>query len=158
MDGSDKSRWIAIGLMVAAGVTDFLDGHIARRLSQVTDVGKILDPLADKVCVGGIAVVLLVQGNLALWYVILVLARDLIIFLGGCYIAASKRTVPQSNQIGKITVASIGAAILFSAMNLKDLTILRNLFLWISVVLIFGSLLSYGNRFIVVARKDFTNF
>ncbi len=69
-------RWIAAALFVVAIVTDSLDGYLARRLNLVTDFGKIVDPIADKVLVGGALVSLSVLGELWWWVTIVILVRE----------------------------------------------------------------------------------
>ncbi|MCU1414413.1 MAG: pgsA [Microbacteriaceae bacterium] len=69
-------RWVAAVLFVVAIVTDSLDGYLARRLNLVTDFGKIVDPIADKVLTGGALVALSVLGELWWWVTIVILVRE----------------------------------------------------------------------------------
>jgi len=154
LDKNPDSRYWALGLMVIAALTDALDGYLARRLKQVTDLGKLLDPLADKICVGVAVVVLLTLGNLPLWFVIVVLARDVLIFLGGTYITKTRRVVLQSSTVGKIAVTIIAIAILFATLNLEQLNFFKQLFVWLSVLMIAVSLVLYGQRFVEVVSKE----
>lgn len=153
LDRTPDARYWALGLMVIAALTDGLDGYIARRLNQVTDFGKLLDPLADKICVGVAVVVLLMLGNLPLWFVIVVLARDVLIFLGGTYLTKTKEVVLQSNMAGKIAVTIIAVAVLFATLNLEQLEFFKQLFVWLSVVMMAVSLVSYGQRFVQVVSR-----
>ncbi|CAN5168923.1 CDP-diacylglycerol--glycerol-3-phosphate 3-phosphatidyltransferase [soil metagenome] len=77
-DGGDLGslRYIAAGLFVLAIVTDTVDGILARRQNLVTDFGKILDPIADKVLIGGALVALSILGELWWWVTIVILARE----------------------------------------------------------------------------------
>lgn len=70
-------RWIAAGIFVLAASTDKLDGWLARRSGQVTDLGKLLDPIADKLLVGTALVLLSVLGDLWWWVTIVILVREL---------------------------------------------------------------------------------
>lgn len=70
-------RWGAAAAFALAAATDRLDGWLARRLDQVTDLGKLVDPIADKLLVGGSLVVLSVLGDLPWWVTVVVLAREL---------------------------------------------------------------------------------
>jgi cardiolipin synthase (CMP-forming) len=75
----DENRAAAAGLLAALGVTDFLDGYIARHFHQVSDIGKVLDPVADRllffVGVGGI----LLDGSVPIWFAVAVLAREVLV-------------------------------------------------------------------------------
>lgn len=70
-------RWAAGGLFALAAATDRLDGWLARRMDQVTDWGKLMDPIADKALVGGVLVTLSLLGELPWWVTVLVLVREL---------------------------------------------------------------------------------
>ncbi|WP_372594706.1 CDP-diacylglycerol--glycerol-3-phosphate 3-phosphatidyltransferase [Actinotalea sp.] len=74
---SDLSRWVAAGLFTLAAATDKLDGYLARRLGQVTDWGKLLDPIADKALIGGSLITLSALGEIPWWITVVVLAREL---------------------------------------------------------------------------------
>ncbi len=80
-DGGHTVRWrlVATGIFVLAAVTDRFDGHIARRSNSVTDLGKILDPIADKLLIGTAFVLLSYLGDLPWWITVVVLARELTI-------------------------------------------------------------------------------
>lgn len=103
---------VTIALFVLAALTDFLDGYFARRLNEVSDLGKILDPLADKVFVGVIVVVLMLKGLLPLWFVGIVVARDLLILLGGIAVERKVGVVLPSNYPGKIAVLVLSTTLL----------------------------------------------
>lgn len=80
-DGGHTVRWrlVATGIFVLAAVTDRIDGHIARRSNSVTDLGKILDPIADKLLIGTAFVLLSYLGDLPWWVTVVVIARELAI-------------------------------------------------------------------------------
>lgn len=73
----DASRWWAAALFTLAAATDRLDGYLARRLEQVTDWGKLLDPIADKALIGGTLITLSAMGELPWWITVVVLVREL---------------------------------------------------------------------------------
>lgn len=79
IDGGDSTTWrlVATGLFVIAAVTDRIDGHVARSSGQVTDVGKLLDPIADKLLIGTALVLLSALGEVWWWVTILILVREL---------------------------------------------------------------------------------
>jgi CDP-diacylglycerol--glycerol-3-phosphate 3-phosphatidyltransferase len=96
-----SSYALAIGIFLAASLTDILDGHIARRRNQVSNFGKLLDPIADKLLVSA-ALIVLVEKHLApAWAVVVILGREFII-TGLRSVAASEGIVIAAQKIGKI--------------------------------------------------------
>jgi CDP-diacylglycerol--glycerol-3-phosphate 3-phosphatidyltransferase len=77
--GSRLASFVAASLFIVAGLTDVVDGFLARRLGLITVVGKFLDPIADKLLVMSALVMLLAMGRVPAWVVIVILARDLVI-------------------------------------------------------------------------------
>lgn len=142
-------RTWAVAFILVASFTDFLDGYLARRLHQVTDLGKIIDPLADKIGIGIVAVCLLLAGDIPLWYFVLVLARDLLIFCGGVYINRQKGIVPQSNMAGKIAVNVVALALFLSIIRVHSLELARIVTIWVSVVIMMVSLIIYTKRLFI---------
>jgi CDP-diacylglycerol--glycerol-3-phosphate 3-phosphatidyltransferase len=71
------ARWVAGGIFAAAAITDRYDGHIARKRGQVTDFGKIADPIADKALIGSALVGLSLLHNIAWWITLLILVREI---------------------------------------------------------------------------------
>lgn len=147
---SPPSRlWGAI-IMVLGALTDKYDGVLARKYNQITEWGKILDPVADKIAVGAVAIVLLVLGNIPVWFVIALLLRDVMIFSGGMYIRSKKGMVLQSNEAGKWAVGIVSLALFLMVLNAQS--ILVNVFLWASVVLLMVSFSMYVKRFMEVMK------
>jgi CDP-diacylglycerol--glycerol-3-phosphate 3-phosphatidyltransferase len=96
-----SSYALAIAIFLAASVTDILDGHLARRRNQVSNFGKLLDPIADKLLVSA-ALIVLVEKHLApAWAVVVILGREFII-TGLRSVAASEGIVIAAQKIGKI--------------------------------------------------------
>jgi CDP-diacylglycerol--glycerol-3-phosphate 3-phosphatidyltransferase len=108
---------ILLALMLAAAATDYLDGMLARRLSKVSDLGKILDPLADKVCVDSMAVALALWRGFPWWAAAFIVGRDLLILAGGLLLVGSTKVVPVSNLPGKAAVTAMAGAIVCYAMR-----------------------------------------
>ncbi len=73
---NDALRWAALAVFVVASISDFVDGYIARHYNQVTDFGKFLDPLADKLLVTACMMIFVGQGRMASWLVFVVIARE----------------------------------------------------------------------------------
>ncbi len=84
---------LALYLFIAAGVTDSLDGYIAKQFNCVSNLGKILDPMADKLLIGCAYIMLAVLGDIPFWLVVLVMFRDLVIVVGYLIIVVMVQTV-----------------------------------------------------------------
>ncbi|MGD1044964.1 MAG: CDP-alcohol phosphatidyltransferase family protein [Bacteroidota bacterium] len=140
--------WTA-GIIVIAVVTDLLDGFLARKLHQVTDLGKILDPLADKIGIGIYAVLIAWAGDVPVWFVIFVLLRDLLIFSGGLYIQRAKKIIPQSNWPGKIAVTLVALVLFLGTIQVDALHHLFIYTIWVSVVMMLWSMVSYAQRLFI---------
>ncbi len=108
--------WVAVVLLIAF-VSDFLDGYFARKYDLVTELGKIIDPAADKAMVATIVIVLAAQGKLPVWFAGVVVGRDVLIMLFGAILSRKIKEIPSSDMIGKISVLLIGATLLFFAVK-----------------------------------------
>jgi CDP-diacylglycerol--glycerol-3-phosphate 3-phosphatidyltransferase len=150
--GFPNHRLWTAGIIIIAVATDFLDGFLARKLHQVTDLGKIIDPLADKIGIGIYAVLMALTGDVPVWFVAFVLIRDLMIFSGGLYIQRKKKIVPQSNWPGKIAVALVAFVFFLATIQADAFKILYTYMLWASLVMMLWSLLSYSQR-LFIGRK-----
>jgi CDP-diacylglycerol--glycerol-3-phosphate 3-phosphatidyltransferase len=142
-------RLWAGALLAVAILTDFLDGYVARRLHQVSELGKIIDPLADKIAVAVVAILLVSTGDVPLWYVLVVIVRDLLILVGGMIIRKEKKIIVQSNWPGKIAVTVIAVYLLLSVMQLEGIAAVKEFAFWASLVLMLLSLVVYAQRLFI---------
>ena len=143
-----EARLIALGLILVAAATDLLDGWLARRLHQVSDMGKILDPLADKIIVAVVIVTLVLLDAVPVWFCILVILRDMIIFAGGIHIRISKGVLLQSNWTGKWAVSSVALYIFMVVADRKELLLVQNIMLIVSVIMLSLSFVFYLRRYL----------
>ena len=127
-------------LLLVAVVSDFFDGFLARKLDQISNLGKILDPLADKVVVVTLCVGLVFFRDFPLWALSLIIFRDVVILLSGLYIVRKRAYVPMSNILGKITVNMYALLIL---VYIFDIEPLKNYVLLLSVIFLIISLYVY---------------
>lgn len=105
--------WIAAGIFVVISCTDWLDGYLARKRNEVTDFGKFMDPLADKILVTAALLVLIELGAIPSWVVLIIVAREFIVS-GVRMMAASKGEVIAASWYGKFkTVFQMIAIVLF---------------------------------------------
>jgi len=148
--GYPKS-WV-YSLAFLAYVSDLLDGYAARSRNEITEWGKVLDPLADKIFVGVTSIALVEVGQLSFWYIAVVIGRDLLIMIAGLIYARKANFVLPSTFIGKSTVFWIGM-VLFAAFFQVNADILKILYV-ISSSLIAFSLFHYGNRMFISIRNS----
>ena len=99
--GAEWLRWAAVAVFIIASVSDFLDGYIARHYNQVSDFGKFLDPLADKLLVTACMMIFVGWGRMPSWLVFIVIAREFAIS-GLRMVAANNGTVIAAGWSGKI--------------------------------------------------------
>ncbi len=132
---------LAVGMAVLAFLTDIADGYLARKLGQVTDAGKIIDPLADKVFVAGAFIALVVNGLFPLWFALVIIGRDVVIVSAGIFLRNKVKTVPMSNYVGKAAVLMIGQSIIVALLGLSQVTIYS---MALAVCGVAASLLSYS--------------
>ncbi len=106
----DRSRagLVLFGLVVA---TDWVDGWIARRTGQVSEVGKLLDPIADRLAIAAGLIALMIRGAFPAWAGILILLRDLVVLCVGGYVLLGRRIRLEVRWIGKVATFSLMAAI-----------------------------------------------
>ncbi|MFP3155585.1 CDP-diacylglycerol--glycerol-3-phosphate 3-phosphatidyltransferase [Lachnospiraceae bacterium ZAX-1] len=103
-DFGPAGKYIAAALFVIASLTDLLDGYIARKYNLVTNFGKFMDPLADKLLVGAAMICLVETGDLFAWIVVVIISREFIIS-GFRLIAADNRIVIAASYWGKFKTA-----------------------------------------------------
>ena len=103
--GGDANRYISLALFVVASVTDWFDGYLARKNNLVTNFGKFMDPLADKLLVCSAMICMIELNRLPAWFVIIIIGREFIIS-GFRLIAAENGIVIAANYWGKFKTAS----------------------------------------------------
>ncbi|MEM7554138.1 MAG: CDP-diacylglycerol--glycerol-3-phosphate 3-phosphatidyltransferase [Cyanobacteria bacterium P01_A01_bin.84] len=129
---TNKTRWICLGIFLVAACTDWLDGYLARKLNQVSEMGKFLDPLVDKLLVLAPLLALIELGEVPGWGVFLILARELAI--AGWRVNQPK--VSGANIWGKLkTVSQIIAIALLIAPLSTEWQIVSISMFWVSVSL-----------------------
>ena len=138
--------YIAVGIFIVASLTDLLDGKIARKYNLVTDFGKFMDPLADKLLVCSALICFAADSECVMpaWAVIVIIAREFIIS-GFRLIAAEKGIVIAANYWGKVkTVAQmIMSIVLILDFSFSGIEILEWILIWAAVALTIISLLDY---------------
>ncbi len=147
---NDQTVWIII-IGLAAILSDWLDGFLARKLGDVSEWGKILDPVADKAFIGGVAIALIVLDRVPMWFVIAVVARDLIILSGGILAGKKLGYVLPSNWTGKVTVVIISAVFIGIVFKVD---IAQTWGLYIATAAMIISLIVYAARTINILKNE----
>ena len=144
-------RWIVVFLFVLASATDGVDGAIARKRNQVTDLGKLLDPIADKVLIGGALLALSVLGQIDWWITAVILVREVGITVYR-FIVIKDRVIAASGG-GKLKTIMQSIAVGFYLSPLAGywapLGILQLGILYLALILTLVS----GIQYLLVARK-----
>lgn len=135
-------RLIALALFIIASLTDLLDGKIARKYNLVTNFGKFMDPLADKLLVCSALICLIELGQLPAWVVIIIISREFIIS-GFRLVAADNGVVIAASYWGKFKTTFQMAAVILMIFNIPALTLVTNIVVVIAVALTIISLVDY---------------
>ena len=116
--------WLALGIFILASVTDFVDGYIARNCNQVSDFGKFLDPLADKLLVIAAMVMFCEWGQIPGWALMLILAREFAV-TGLRLVAVGKGKVIAAGFSGKVKTACtmVGLCVMMAFPNVEWVSI-----------------------------------
>lgn len=139
----DAARWWAVGIFTAASVTDFLDGYLARAWQQISTIGRMLDPIADKLLVAACLLLLAADQTIAgwtLWAAIVILCREILVSGLREYLAELKVSVPVT-QLAKwktaIQMVAVGFLLAGSAGDkvLPHTTEIGIGLLWISAII-----------------------
>ena len=141
--GGEANRYISLTLFVVTSVTDWFDGYLARKNNLVTNFGKFMDPLADKLLVCSAMICMIDLKRLPAWFVIINIAREFIIS-GFRLIAAENGIVIAANYWGKFKTASQMIMIILLILHFDGIfVILEQIFIWLSLALTIISLITY---------------
>ena len=141
--GGDANRYISLALFVVASITDWFDGRLARKNNLVTNFGKFMDPLADKLLVCSAMICMIELNRLPAWFVIIIIAREFIIS-GFRLIAAENGIVIAANYWGKFKTASQMIMIILLILHFDGIfVVLEQIFIWLSLALTIISLITY---------------
>jgi CDP-diacylglycerol--glycerol-3-phosphate 3-phosphatidyltransferase len=139
---SAYSDYIALVIFIVASLTDLLDGKIARKYNLVTNFGKFMDPLADKLLVCSALICLIELGRIPAWIVIIIISREFIIS-GFRLIAADNRVVIAASYWGKFKTTFQMIMVCLMIANISALSVLTQIIMWIAVILTVVSLVDY---------------
>lgn len=160
----DKNYLLSSILLIVIWISDLLDGYFARNRNEISELGKIIDPLADKAAIISLVIILLIQTLIPLWFVIIILMRDVFILAGGLFLKKRIGYVLSSTMTGKISVFLIGFTMLSIIVSeyLKNylyvnLELFIQVLVFVSITAAIISLTSYGIRFVRTFKKEKLN-
>lgn len=137
------SKYIAVGIFIIASLTDLLDGKIARKYNLVTNFGKFMDPLADKLLVCAALICLISKGMIPAWIVIVIISREFIIS-GFRLVASDNGVVIAASYWGKWKTTFQMLMIIVLLLDLGGIfDVLGQVLIWIALALTVISLIDY---------------
>lgn len=148
VDITNVDKWIALAIFIIASLTDLLDGKIARKYNLVTNFGKFMDPLADKLLVCAALICLVELAVIPSWIVIIIISREFIIS-GFRLIASDNGVVIAASYFGKFKTTFQMVMICLMIADIEALNILTTIVMWIALALTVVSLIDY-----LVKNKD----
>ena len=144
----NADKWIALIIFIIASLTDLLDGKIARKYNLITDFGKFMDPLADKLLVCSALICLVSLNKIPAWIVIIIIAREFIIS-GFRLIAADNGRVIAASYWGKFKTTFQMIMVILMIADISQLFILTQIIMYAALILTVVSLVDY-----LVKNKD----
>ena len=144
VDGIPAGKWIALAIFIIASFTDMLDGKIARKYNLITNFGKFMDPLADKLLVSAALIALIPLGKIPAWIVIVIISREFIIS-GFRLIASDNGIVIAASYWGKIKTVTqmVMIVLLIADFSNSIIDVLETVFIYLALALTVISLLDY---------------
>lgn len=148
VDITVADKWIALAIFIIASLTDLLDGKIARKYNLVTNFGKFMDPLADKLLVCSALICLVALEKIPAWIVIVIIAREFIIS-GFRLVASDNGVVIAASYWGKFKTTFQMVMICLMIADLEALQTVTTIVMWAALILTVISLVDY-----LVKNKD----
>ena len=134
------NKYLGLMLLIIIIITDYADGMVARRLDQVSDFGKALDPISDKIVIMILFLYLLIESEFPMWYIVSLISRDLILAYLSLLVKRKSGTMPEANIPGKIAVNFMALMVIAWFMAWEDLKIFG---LWSSIIFLLYSTIVY---------------
>ena len=152
-DITPYDKWIALAIFIVASLTDMADGKIARKYDLITNFGKFMDPLADKLLVCSAMIALIELGRIPAWIVIIIIAREFIIS-GFRLVASDNGVVIAASYWGKFKTVSQMVMVILMIADIPQLQIVTTVIMYIALVLTIVSLVDYLVKNWGVMGKD----
>jgi CDP-diacylglycerol--glycerol-3-phosphate 3-phosphatidyltransferase len=143
--------WVITALVLYGIISDYLDGYVARLTNQVSEWGKILDPVADKICAFVLFFYAVYIEIIPLWFFIIEIARDAFIMMGSLYIQRLRGKVAMAVMSGKISVNVLGLYWL-AVFFYPEAVAAHQMLMGASLTLMFFSFIDYLHRFNLIRK------
>jgi cardiolipin synthase len=117
-DGTELAGLLLVGVVMS---TDWVDGYVARRTNSVSELGKILDPVSDRLAIAAVLIALLIRGAIPLWAALLILVRDAAVFLVGIVLLGTRGRRIDVRYVGKVGTFTLMATVPLIAWGYFDL-------------------------------------
>lgn len=140
-----------IGLIIYGVFSDYLDGLVARKTNTISEIGKMIDPISDKLCAGTLFIYTVWLGWVPVWFLVLFVVRDVLIIMGSAFIKLKYGKVAMSTLSGKISVNVI-AFYWISVFFFPDALQAQTILLVCSVIIMTISFFDYFNRYRKIMR------
>tara|TARA_R100001591_G_scaffold91697_1_gene97515 strand:- start:14141 stop:14770 length:630 start_codon:yes stop_codon:yes gene_type:complete len=140
-----------VALILYAGISDYLDGLVARKTNTISEVGKMIDPISDKLCAAALFIYTVWLGWVPLWFLVLNVFRDSFIMIGSSFIKVKYGKVAMSIMSGKIAV-NILALYWIAVFFFRDAIQVHNWLLYICTFVMVYSFFDYFNRYRKIMR------
>lgn len=141
---------IAVVIFAAAGLTDILDGFIARKYNLVTRLGIVLDPLADKLMLLTVLVSITMKNQISYWIIVIVAAKEAMLILGAINLFNEHDIVVPANRLGKLSTITFYIAILAVTFDIPYNRLILDGFVLVTIV----ALVTYINSYINIRRQN----
>lgn len=142
--------YVLLGVVI---LTDFLDGFLARRLNQISDLGKLLDPIADGLILFTFSVVLYFESRIDLWFCVFYFCRQFLLLILSMTFLPRADSVYGSNIVGKWGVGFLTLGLGIYVIKIESLFSFVPLLIYIATALLFLSLLDYLRVFYILSTK-----
>ena len=140
--GFAAQKWVALGIFILASLTDLADGKIARKYNLITNFGKFMDPLADKLLVCSALICLIELHKIPAWIVLIIIAREFIVS-GFRLVAADQGIVIAASMWGKVKTTVQMILICLMIADIPQLAVLTQIAMWSALALTIISLVDY---------------
>ncbi len=139
---------LSLAIFLAAAVTDFVDGHLARRWGQITTVGTLLDPIADKLLISAALIGLVEVHRVPAWMVVIIVGREFAV-TGLRSIAAAEGFTIKASELGKgkMVTQVVAISLVFMSMHWPSLALMAKIWLWGVVLFAIISAADYFRKF-----------
>ena len=152
-----KNLVYALLVFLLAGLTDIVDGFIARRFQCISDLGKVLDPLADKLMQCTVMICFMIKGLIPVWFGIPFIMKEIFILMAGLFLYKSNNVLAVSKWYGKFAVcffyATIALIVMFDDFFAQNMVYLYALCA-VALLIAIGALVSYLISYAKVGRED----